>query len=71
MRQGRSERDVMSYDSPKGPKNIDDPKGPGLHGHNCGKSGTQGPYASRGDGTSGRPGLGGTNHGNCGTQGRR
>lgn len=63
-------RDVMGYDPPKGPNNINDPASPGLHGHNCGQEGTQGPYATRGDGTSGSPGLGGTNHGNVGTQGR-
>ncbi len=58
------EYDVMRYAPPQGPKGINDPQGPGLHGHNCGQAGTQGPYATRGDGSSGRPGLGGTNYGN-------
>lgn len=37
-------RDVMGYSPPKGPKNIGDPKSPGLHGDNCGVCGTQGRY---------------------------
>lgn len=60
----------LPYKAPVGPKGIDN-SGPGLGGHNCGNAGVQGPYPSRGDGSSGRPGLGGTNHGNTGTQGRR
>lgn len=48
-------RDVMNYCPPQGPKNIGDPKGPGLHGHNCGN--TNRPMAAGGQ--SGRPGLGG------------
>jgi len=63
-----SQKGVMGYAAPQGPTNINDPQGPGLHGHNCGKQGTQGPYASNGDGSSGKPGLGGENLGNCGTQ---
>lgn len=35
-------RDVRNYSAPVGPKNINDPKGPGLHGDNCGTCGTQG-----------------------------
>lgn len=31
-----------SYSKPKGPKNIEDPKSPGLHGTNHGMCGTQG-----------------------------
>lgn len=31
-------RDVRNYSPPKGPTNINDPKGPGLHGHNCGNT---------------------------------
>lgn len=34
-------RDVRNYSPPQGPKNINDPKGPGLHGDNCGTCGTQ------------------------------
>jgi hypothetical protein len=67
----KSTRETQGYQAPRGPKNINDPAGPGLHGHNCGPGGTQGPYATRGDGTSGSVGLGGTNHGTAGTQGRR
>ena len=57
-------RDVMNYSPPQGPKNINDPKGPGLHGHNCGI--TNRPTGS--DGAAGSPGLHGTNRGNKGTQ---
>lgn len=35
-------RDVMNYQPPMGPSNINDPKSPGLHGENCGNCGTQG-----------------------------
>lgn len=70
MKQGSSQRDVMGYKPPQGPKNINDPQGPGLHGHNCGKGGTQGPYPTHGDGTSGKVGIGGDNCGPCGTQGK-
>lgn len=56
-------RDVHNYSPPRGPTNINDSKSPGLHGHNCGISGTQGPYGSRGDGQSGSPGLHGSNKG--------
>lgn len=34
-------RDVRNYSPPVGPKNINDSKGPGLHGDNCGTCGTQ------------------------------
>src|SRR5580765_2292444 len=61
-------RDVMGYSPPQGPTNINDAKSPGLHGHNCGNSGTQGASESRGDGAGGRPGLGGRNLGNDGSQ---
>ena len=50
-------RDVHNYQAPLGPTNINDPKGPGLHGHNCGPGGTQGPYPTHVDGPSGGPGL--------------
>lgn len=35
-------RDVRNYSPPVGPKNIGDPKSPGLHGTNHGNVGTQG-----------------------------
>lgn len=31
----------IPYSPPVGPTNINDPKSPGLHGDNCGNSGTQ------------------------------
>jgi len=31
----------LAYSPPVGPTNINDPKGPGLHGNNCGNCGTQ------------------------------
>ena len=34
--------DVNKYRPPVGPTNINDAKGPGLHGTNYGNSGTQG-----------------------------
>lgn len=60
-------KDVMNYSAPKGPKGIDDPAGPGLHGVNRGI--TNGPKDAN-VGQGGKPGLGGNNYGNCGTQGR-
>jgi hypothetical protein len=56
-----SQRDTQNYSPPKGPTNINDPKGPGLHGHNCGNAGTQG-YHGSGDKEGGSPGIGGTVH---------
>lgn len=35
-------RDVRNYQPPVGPSNINDTKGPGLHGTNHGVCGTQG-----------------------------
>jgi len=37
-------KDVMNYKPPIGPKNIGDPKSPGLHGTNHGCCGTQGKH---------------------------
>lgn len=37
-------RDVRNYSPPVGPKGIGDSKTPGIHGDNCGNSGTQGRY---------------------------
>ena len=59
-------KDVMNYCPPQGPKNIMDPKSPGLHGSNHGNE--NGP--DMGGSHSGSPGIGGTNHGNSGSQGR-
>ena len=61
---GSSSRDVLNYSPPTG--RAASHIGVGLGGHNCGPSGTQGPYATRGDGQSGSPGLHGDN---CGTDG--
>lgn len=69
MRQGKSERDVMGYRPPQGPRNISDSPGVGLHGDNCGKQGSQGPYSENKQ-TSGSVGLRGENKGCCGTQGK-
>jgi hypothetical protein len=69
MKQGRSQRDVMNYCPPKGPRNIDDPRGVGLHGDNCGKQGSQGPY-SESKQSSGMVGLKGDAVRCCGTQGK-
>lgn len=58
--------DVRNYSPPQGPKNIMDPKSPGLHGGNHGI--VNGPR--NGGPHSGSPGIGGTNHGCCGSQGK-
>lgn len=34
-------KDVPNYSPPQGPKSVDDPKSPGLHGDNHGNCGTQ------------------------------
>lgn len=41
---GKPEVKPIVYSPPQGPKNINDPKGPGLHGENCGPNGTQGKH---------------------------
>jgi hypothetical protein len=42
---GRQEpKDVHNYRPPVGPKNVNDPKSPGLHGTNHGCCGTQGKH---------------------------
>ena len=58
-----SDRDVMGYCPPQGPTNINDPKGPGLHGHNCGNT-----NQPRDRSTSGSVGLHGDNQGKAGSQ---
>lgn len=63
---GASQRDVNNYAQPTG--RAASHIGVGLGGHNCGIAGTQGGYATRGDGQSGKPGLGGDNCGNDGSQ---
>lgn len=55
-------RDVMNYSPPQGPKHMMD-SGPGLHGDNCGNSGSQGYYEEPHKETSGSPGLHGENRG--------
>src|SRR5713226_29392 len=59
-------KDVRNYAYPCGPKNIMDPKSPGLHGTNQGITNGQ----DNGGSHSGSPGLGGTNYGCCGSQGK-
>ncbi len=39
---GRMDPKPIPYSPPMGPKNINDPKTPGLHGTNHGPCGTQG-----------------------------
>lgn len=39
---GRAEPKELDYKPPEGPKGINDPKTPGLHGTNHGNCGTQG-----------------------------
>lgn len=64
-------RDVHNYSPPKGPTNINDSKGPGIHGDNCGNVGEQNDSSSGNDEqSSGSPGIAGTNYGNCGSQQR-
>lgn len=58
-------RDVIGYMAPKGPTNINDGNGPGIHGDNYGNG--QQPSGSQ---SSGSVGLGGDNCGNSGTQGK-
>jgi hypothetical protein len=38
------EKDVNNYCPPQGPANINDPKGPGLHGTNHGNAVNQGKH---------------------------
>lgn len=38
---GKPEVKPIPYSPPKGPSNINDPKGPGIHGTNHGTCGTQ------------------------------
>jgi hypothetical protein len=65
--QGRERKDVMGYRPPQGPKNINDPKSPGLHGKNFDYCGSQEQPSLRSQ-SSGSPGIGGD--GNCCSQGR-
>lgn len=59
--QPASPRDVNNYCPPQGPIGIGH-SGPGLGGHNCGNTGSQGPYDDDYE-TSGSPGLHGQNEG--------
>lgn len=63
----KTTRDVMGYASPQGPTNINDTKGPGLHGNNYGNAGSQGKSSLRAE-RSGSPGLHGRNMGKDGSQ---
>lgn len=54
---GVTEAKPLNYHAPCGPTNINDPKGPGIHGDSHGMA--REPVASR---SSGGPGLGGTVH---------
>lgn len=57
----------LPYDPPRGPTNVGDPKGPGLHGVNHGNCGTQGPKPGA-EHDTGNPGIGPVSHGNEGSQ---
>lgn len=48
---------ISNYCPPQGPSNINDPKGPGLHGDHHGMARNPGAVRS-----SGSPGIGGTTH---------
>lgn len=63
----KSSKDVHAYAEPRGPRNINDPKSPGLHGQNFGYCGSQGEGSLHSE-TSGGSGLGGST--GCCTQGR-
>lgn len=58
-------KDVMNYRPPAGPRNIMDPKSPGLHGVNSGTANR--PTSAQTGGTSKTPGQT-VRH--CGSQGR-
>lgn len=60
---GVTQAKPLAYSPPQGPTNINDPKGPGLHGENHGHGQQCTPGRS-----VGRPGIGGANHGNRGSQ---
>jgi hypothetical protein len=66
------QRDVLAYSPPKGPTNITDPKGPGLHGENEGYCGEQNDSAEGYERhqSSGSAGLGGDSARCCGSQGK-
>jgi hypothetical protein len=65
--QGRDQKDVNNYRVPKGPRNIEEAKAPGLHGKNFDYCGSQ-ERASLRSQSSGTPGLGGET--DCCTQGK-
>lgn len=62
-------KDVMNYSPPVGPKGINDPQSPGIHGANFGNQNGPNTAGSRG-GSVGIQSGGGTNRGNSGSQGR-
>jgi hypothetical protein len=54
---GVKEAKPLSYSPPQGPTNINDPKGPGIHGTNHGMA-----HRPSGGSCGGSPGIGGTTH---------
>jgi hypothetical protein len=52
-----SAKPISNYSPPCGPSNINDPKGPGIHGNSHGMA-----RSPVGSSSSGSPGLGGTVH---------
>jgi hypothetical protein len=62
-------KDVMNYSPPVGPKGINDPQTPGIHGPNSGVDGTQG-GGSTSPSYRGFGGAGINNRGNSGSQGK-
>ena len=62
----QTSKDVMNYAAPYGPKGINDPQGPGIHGANLGN--TNGPDSA--GSRTGTPIAGAKNNGNCGSQGK-
>ena len=54
---GIKEAKPINYSPPQGPTNINDPKGPGLHGNNYGTA-----RCPSGASSSGSPGIGGRTH---------
>jgi hypothetical protein len=59
-------KDMMNYKEPLGPKGINSPKSPGIHGTNHGIS--DGPHSAGPESSGSTSGV--TNHGCCGSQGR-
>jgi hypothetical protein len=60
-------KDVNGYKPPRGPRNIEESKSPGLHGNNFDYCGSQERGSLRSQ-SSGKPGLGGET--DCCVQGK-